>query len=89
MFPFTVKNSISEYTEQEFLEIAKEVCAADYGSEQVADQAVVEFVRLAEHPDKSDILFYPPEGSDDSPEGIVKRIKDWRAANGLPGFKKE
>ncbi|WP_311237989.1 bacteriocin immunity protein, partial [Escherichia coli] len=23
----------------------------------------------------------------DSPEGIVKEIKEWRAANGKPGFK--
>ncbi|MBE1033510.1 bacteriocin immunity protein, partial [Escherichia coli] len=23
----------------------------------------------------------------ETPEGIVKEVKEWRAANGLPGFK--
>ncbi|WP_325437887.1 bacteriocin immunity protein [Pseudomonas nitroreducens] len=88
MFPLEIKSSISDYTEEEFLEIAREVCSADYGSEQLADLAVEEFVRLSEHPDGTDIIFYPPQGADDSPEGIIKRIKDWRSANGRPGFKK-
>lgn len=87
MFPHTVKSSISEYTEAEFLEIARNVCEVNFDREELADLAVREFVRLSEHPDGTDILFYPPDGADETPEGVVKRIKDWRAANCLPGFK--
>ncbi|PQQ32849.1 bacteriocin immunity protein [Photorhabdus akhurstii] len=45
-------------------------------------------MRLSEYPDGTDILFYPSPGQDDSLEGIVKQIKEWRARNGKPGFKK-
>ncbi|WP_177431651.1 bacteriocin immunity protein, partial [Pseudomonas huaxiensis] len=30
---------------------------------------------------------FPPPGSEDSPEGVVNRVKEWRAANNKPGFK--
>ena len=45
------------------------------------------FKKLTEHPDGSDLIYYPKPGQDDSPEGIVKEVKDWRAKNGKPGFK--
>lgn len=35
----------------------------------------------------SDLIYYPRDDREDSPEGIVKEIKEWRAANGKPGFK--
>lgn len=34
-------------------------------------------------------LFYPSKTREDTPEGVVKEIKEWRAANGKPGFKPE
>ncbi|MFZ1872903.1 MAG: bacteriocin immunity protein [Chania sp.] len=83
----TNKKTISEYTEKEFLEFARKVCSADYPTEKEADSAVCEFIRLAEHPDGTDIIFYPPPDQEDSPEGLVKQIKEWRAKNGKPGFK--
>ncbi len=46
-----------------------------------------EFERLTEHPDGSDLIYYPRDDREDSPEGIVKEIKEWRAANGKSGFK--
>ncbi|MDK6923875.1 bacteriocin immunity protein, partial [Escherichia coli] len=45
------------------------------------------FVKITEHPDGTDLIYYPSDNRDDSPEGIVKEIKEWRAANGKPGFK--
>ncbi|EAA7344738.1 bacteriocin immunity protein, partial [Salmonella enterica subsp. enterica serovar 1,4,[5],12:i:-] len=48
---------------------------------------VLDFERLTEHPDGSDVIFYPPDEREDSPEGVVKEIKEWRAKNGKPGFK--
>lgn len=47
---------------------------------------VYAIVNAAQHPDGTDIIFYPKEDEEDSPEGVLKRIKEWRAANGLPGF---
>ncbi len=43
--------------------------------------------QLTEHPAGSDLIYYPEEGADHSPEGITQTVKEWRAANGLPGFK--
>ncbi|KYQ99196.1 colicin immunity protein [Serratia plymuthica] len=83
----TDKKTISDYTEKEFLDLAKKICSADYSTEEEADKAVHEFIRLSEHPDGTDIIFYPPPEQDDSPEGIVKQIKEWRAKNNKPGFR--
>ncbi|HGJ5866933.1 MULTISPECIES: bacteriocin immunity protein [Arsenophonus] len=83
------KKTISDYTEKEFLELAKKICEADYTTEEEANRAVREFVRLSEHPDGTDIIFYPPAEQNDSPEGIIETIKEWRGKNGKPGFKPE
>lgn len=48
---------------------------------------VLEFEALTEHPEGSDLIYYPRDDRDDSPEGIVKEVKEWRAANNKPGFK--
>ncbi|EEQ04693.1 Colicin-E7 immunity protein [Yersinia bercovieri ATCC 43970] len=44
-------------------------------------------MRVSEHPSGSDLIFYPEDGADDSPEGILETIKKWRAENGKPSFK--
>lgn len=48
---------------------------------------VLEFERLSEHPKGSDVIFYPDQGKDYSPEGIVREVKEWRRENGKSGFK--
>jgi Colicin immunity protein / pyocin immunity protein. len=48
---------------------------------------VLEFERLSEHPNGSDVIFYPEKGKDYSPEGIVREVKEWRRENGKSGFK--
>ncbi|CAI0984061.1 bacteriocin immunity protein [Serratia quinivorans] len=83
----TDQKTISDYTEKEFLEFTQKMCSADYPTEEEADNAVHEFVRLSEHPDGTDLIFYPLPDQDESPEGLVKQIKEWRAKNGKPGFK--
>ncbi|QLL13800.1 bacteriocin immunity protein [Pseudomonas chlororaphis subsp. aurantiaca] len=45
------------------------------------------FQKVSEYPAGSDLIFYPENGADDSSEGITRLVKEWRAANGLPGFK--
>lgn len=82
------KKTIADYTEAEFLDFVRKICqVSDYKTEIEHTNAVLKFEALCEHPDGSDLIYYPKEGQDDSPEGIVKEVKEWRAKNGKPGFK--
>lgn len=78
---------ISDYTEKEFLKLVKDICEVNCSSEDEHLALVGKFRSLAEHPSGSDLIFYPEDGADESPEGITRTVKEWRAANGLPGFK--
>lgn len=78
--------SISEITEAEFLAFVKKVYHDEYETEDEHIAAILEFKKLAEHPAGSDLLFYPEPGKS-GPEAVVKELKEWRAANGKPGFK--
>lgn len=82
------KINYEDYSEREFLELVTKVFNADFLTEEDADKAVWEVVRLSEHPSGTDIVFYPSADAEDSPEGILKVIKEWRAMNGKPGFNK-
>ncbi|QHM77459.1 Colicin-E2 immunity protein [Mixta theicola] len=80
------KKNISDYTEAEFLELVRKIFRAE-GTEADDDKLISEFRRLTEHPDGSDLICYPRDNREDSPEGVVKEVKEWRARNGKPGFK--
>ena len=82
-----VKKTISDYTEAEFLAFVKDLCNFSKRSEKETDALVDEFEKLTEHPEGSDVIFYPPDDREDTPEGIVKEVKRWRAENGKSGFK--
>ena len=77
------------YTESEFLELINRLFLGQYSSEEELDSIVHEIVYASQHPDGTDVLFYPEQGVENSPEGILKSIKNWREANGKPGFKPE
>ncbi|MUI60477.1 bacteriocin immunity protein [Pseudomonas aeruginosa] len=78
---------ISDYTEAEFFSLISELFNRDFSSEEERDAVVYAIVNAAEHPDGTDIIFYPKEDEEDSPEGVLKRIKEWRATKSLPDFK--
>ncbi|NMZ97712.1 bacteriocin immunity protein [Pseudomonas lundensis] len=83
-----MKKSISEYTEAEFVNLMQEILTANKSApDEVLDPMLDEFERLTEHPAGSDLIYYPEDGADNSAEGITQTIKEWRAENGLPGFK--
>lgn len=85
-----MEKTISEITESDFLEFTRNIYISNtemFPTEDAHIKAVLEFERLSEHPDGSDLLYYPDANREDSPEGIVKEVKEWRAANGKPGFK--
>ncbi|MCA6223100.1 bacteriocin immunity protein [Photorhabdus antumapuensis] len=82
-----LKNKLEDYTEAEFLSLLNKIWAVDV-SEEEHDNLIDHFEKLSEHPNGNGLIFYPSSGQDDSPEGIVKQIKEWRAKNGKPDFKK-
>ncbi|MFD2640716.1 bacteriocin immunity protein [Pseudomonas japonica] len=87
-----LKLKLDDYTEAEFLDLVSEFFENRNGLSGAARDTYIRelmhhFETVTEHPDRSDVVCYPPEGAEDSPEGVVKRIKEWRAANGKPGFK--
>ena len=84
-----MKTLITEYTETEFLNFVISLCDSSVRTEEENIEMVFEFERLTEHPNGADLIYYPKDDREDSPEGIVKEVKDWRAANDKPGFKAE
>ncbi len=82
------KNNISDYTELEFLDFVKQIFNVENTTEEEDVKNILLFKKLTEHPDGADLIYYPNEGREDSPEGVVKEVKEWRAKNGKPGFKK-
>lgn len=85
--PF-IKNSLPDYTENEFIELLDELYRADVAQTgNRADVLLLHLDKISGHPAISDLIYYPESGTDTSAEGITKTIKEWREANGLPGFK--
>ncbi|MCC8456491.1 bacteriocin immunity protein [Photorhabdus aegyptia] len=82
-----LKNKLEEYTENEFMELILRIIL-DEGTEEEQDTLLEGFIKITEYPSGSDLIYYPKNGEDDSPEGILKTIKEWRAKNDKPGFKK-
>ncbi|RIJ13025.1 bacteriocin immunity protein [Pseudomonas sp. 91RF] len=83
------EKTISDYTEAEFIALLEELAKEDEEAENNdrADLLLLHFERISEHPAGSDLIYYPEPGADSSPQGVTQIVKDWRAANGLPGFK--
>ncbi|EGT5681995.1 bacteriocin immunity protein [Cronobacter turicensis] len=83
------KKALSDFTENEFLDFVTSICKDTYKTESEHILAVLAFEKLTEHPAGSDLIYYPENGVDNTPEGIVKTIKKWRADEGKSGFKPE
>lgn len=83
------KRKFEEYTETEYVALINRLVDGDYSSEREHDAIVDNIVSTSEHPNGTGVLYYPEEGVEDSPAGVLKAIKEWRAANGKPGFKPE
>lgn len=80
---------LRDYTESEFLSLVRKICTATSETEEDGNCQVREFERLAEHPSGADLIFCPEDGKDDSPEGVVQEVKEWRQRRGKPCFKSE
>ncbi|WP_097302883.1 bacteriocin immunity protein [Pseudomonas chlororaphis] len=84
-----MKNSFSDYTESEFIELLEELRKEDMEAETDvrADALLLHFKKISQHPAGSDLIYYPKNGSSGSLEDVTRIVKEWRKANGLPGFK--
>ncbi|MBX8577208.1 bacteriocin immunity protein [Pseudomonas cichorii] len=87
-----IKSKFEEYTEHEFLEFLKVLFAppGDLTKDEFDRrtlQLIEHFEQVSEHPACSDLIFYPEADQEDSPEGVLKSVKEWREKNGKPGFK--
>lgn len=80
---------IEEITEADFLAFVTKICKAAYRTKRQHGEAIYQFNQMCEHPYGSDLIYYPKPSSNNSPEGVVKEVKEWRAANGKPSFKSE
>lgn len=79
---------ITDYTEAEFIAFIKNIRVINKGgTDDELGELLEKFSRLAGHPDGYDLIFHPEPGADNSAEGVTKTVKDWRSAQGLPGFK--
>lgn len=88
------KDRLEDYTEAEFLSFLSEFFhqTSDFKGQELEryrERLLSHFELVTEHPDRSDVIFYPKESQEDSPEGILKTIKEWRVANNKPGFKSQ
>lgn len=66
------KNSISDYTEAEFLAFVKKIFNVENISEKEDIKNILLFKKLTEHPNGSDLIYYPNDNRKNSPEGVVK-----------------
>jgi hypothetical protein len=89
-----LKDSFSEYTEQEFLLFLKEFFKSsrqeNLKGEVLSDYLTTlsnHFDKVTEHPEKSDLIFYPEDNSQCTPEGLLQTVLNWRKSQGLPLFK--
>lgn len=76
---------IEDMTRQEFLGLLKRIFDVT-DCEKVHDELIDQFEELSQHPDGSDLIFYPENPEDSTPERIAEIVEEWRARNGLPGF---
>ncbi len=71
-------------TELELLALLKRIWAVE-GSALEQDHLIAQFEAATQHPQGSDVLFYPFDyGSRHSPERVVALIRVWRQHQGLP-----
>ncbi|MCW2484866.1 bacteriocin immunity protein [Candidatus Symbiopectobacterium sp. NZEC127] len=83
-----LKNKISDYTEAEFIGFLEEINEENIAeADDRLDLLLSHFEKITEHPDGTDLIYYALSDADGTPEAITKKIKEWRAANGKPGFK--
>jgi hypothetical protein len=81
-----LQSSIDQYTEDDFIGLINEIIEAQ-DSDAYQDELLEHFIAVTEHPDGSDLIYYPDDTADATPDRIVEIVKQWRTSQGLPCFK--
>ncbi|HDM8240573.1 bacteriocin immunity protein [Vibrio campbellii] len=83
-----MKNSITDFSEVEFLQFVEEIFKENVSdTDDVLDKLLEQFEDITQHPDGTDLIYYPETPEDGTPENIVRIVKEWRLAQGLACFK--
>ncbi len=83
-----MKNSITDFSEVEFLQFVEEIFKENVSdTDDVLDELLEQFEDITQHPDGTDLIYYPETHEDGTPENIVRIVKEWRLAQGLACFK--
>ena len=83
-----MKKDISDFTEDEFIAFMHKILAENVApTDDVLDVLLEEFCEITGHPDGTDLIYYPEADSSGSAEDVTRVVKEWRATQGLPGFK--
>ncbi|QEM83292.1 bacteriocin immunity protein [Halomonas binhaiensis] len=87
------KQTFSDYTETEFLDLLWEIFALPVRKDMsiaelgvYMDQLVSHVEQVSRYPYVRDLIFYPSSDKEDSPEGVLEVIQQWRKARGLSEF---
>ena len=84
----TGRKSLQEFTRDEFLDFVTRIFEGDFASEDEDDRMVAQFDRLVEpNPRRNGLIFWPEDGVEDSPEGVVREVEKYCREHGLPCFK--
>ncbi|TBW44492.1 bacteriocin immunity protein [Marinobacter halodurans] len=67
---------IQNHTEKEFKKLVEDICSANTRNELEHIALVRLFCRLTQHPDGSDLIYYPDDEADASPERISRPCKN-------------
>lgn len=87
MTDFAGKKTLLDFSKNEFAEFIQFVTDFEDRTEEEDNALLLRFNELCPHPAKSDLIYWPEEGADDSPQGIVAEIERFCRENGLAGFK--
>lgn len=82
-----LSEKLEDYTEAQFLDLVTKIWLIDVATEEEHISLVLHFELITEHPRGNGVIFYPDPKMEESPQGVVDFIKNWRATNGKPGFK--
>lgn len=80
------KRSLADYTYAEFNAAVEELLRAA-GTSAWQDRLLEHFIEMVEHPDRSDLIYYPRNPQEGCAEQVTARIMAWRKSKGMPLFK--
>ena len=83
-----MKKQLSDYSEREFIALMEDIFRENEAeTDDRLDAVLDQFREITGHPDGTNLIYYCESDAECTPERITQKVKSWRAANGLPGFK--